>query len=46
MKNGIDVDVPMVKYGHFASMIAMTTKAVKTNAQPITRYDKQIVPVK
>ena len=46
MKNGTDVDVPMVKYGHFASTIAMTTKAAMINAQLITRYDKQIVPVK
>ena len=46
MKNGIVVDVLMVTFGRFAFSTAMTTKAVKINAQLITRYDTPIVLAK
>ena len=46
MKNGIVADVLMVTYGRFASLTAMTTKAVKISVQLITRSDKRIVHVK
>ena len=46
MRNGTVVDEPMETYGHFASSIAMTTKAVKINVQLITSSDKPIVLVK